>query len=53
MNLDEGGKTAAYSIVLNLSLTVAKGIIALYSGSTAVLSEAVHSLTDVFGALSV
>jgi cation diffusion facilitator family transporter len=53
MNLDEGGKTAAYSIVLNLSLTAAKGIIALYSGSTAVLSEAVHSLTDVFGALSV
>jgi cation diffusion facilitator family transporter len=53
MNLDEGGKTAAYSIALNLSLTAAKGIIALYSGSTAVLSEAVHSLTDVFGALSV
>jgi cation diffusion facilitator family transporter len=34
-------------------LTAAKGILALYSGSTAVLSEAVHSLTDVFGALSV
>jgi len=31
----------------------AKGILALYSGSTAVFSEAVHSLTDVFGALSV
>jgi cation diffusion facilitator family transporter len=53
MNLDDGGKTAAYSTALNLSLTAAKGIIALYSGSTAVLSEAVHSLTDIFGALSV
>lgn len=53
MNIDEGGKTAAYSTVLNLSLTAAKGIIALYSGSTAVLSETVHSLTDVFGSLSV
>jgi cation diffusion facilitator family transporter len=53
MNPDDGGKTAVYSTALNLSLTAAKGIIALYSGSTAVLSEAVHSLTDVFGALSV
>jgi cation diffusion facilitator family transporter len=53
MNIDEGKRTAAYSTVLNLSLTAAKGILALYSGSAAVLSEAVHSLTDVFGALSV
>jgi cation diffusion facilitator family transporter len=53
MNLDDGGKTAAYSTVLNLCLTAAKGAVALYSGSTAVLSEAVHSLTDVFGGLSV
>jgi cation diffusion facilitator family transporter len=53
MNIDDGKRTAAYSTALNLSLTAAKGILALYSGSTAVLSEAVHSLTDVFGALSV
>jgi cation diffusion facilitator family transporter len=53
MNIDDGQKTAAYSVILNLSLTTAKGVIALYSGSTAVLSEAVHSLTDVFGSLSV
>lgn len=53
MNMDEGKRTAAYSTALNLALTVAKGVIALYSGSTAVFSEAVHSLTDVFGALSV
>ncbi|MEJ2695940.1 MAG: cation transporter [Candidatus Sulfobium sp.] len=53
MNIDEGKKTAAYSTALNLGLTVAKSALALYSGSAAVLSEAVHSLTDVFGALSV
>lgn len=53
MDIDEGRRTAAYSIVLNLLLTTAKGVVALYSGSAAVLSEAVHSLTDVFGALSV
>jgi divalent metal cation (Fe/Co/Zn/Cd) transporter len=53
VNIDEGAKTAAYSTILNLSLTAAKGIIALYSGSAAVLSEVVHSLTDIFGSLSV
>jgi cation diffusion facilitator family transporter len=53
MNNDDGKRTAAYSTALNLSLTAAKGIVALYSGSTAVLSEVVHSLTDVFGSLSV
>jgi cation diffusion facilitator family transporter len=53
MNIDDGGKTAAYSTILNLSLTAAKGFVALYSGSAAVLSEVVHSLTDVFGSLSV
>jgi cation diffusion facilitator family transporter len=53
MNGDEGKKTAAYSTALNLSLTAAKGIVAIYSGSAAVLSEAIHSLTDVFGSISV
>jgi cation diffusion facilitator family transporter len=53
MDIDDGKRTAAYSAALNLSLTAAKGIVALYSGSTAVLSEVVHSLTDVFGSLSV
>jgi cation diffusion facilitator family transporter len=53
MNMDDGKRTAAYSTALNLCLTAAKGIVALYSGSTAILSEAVHSLTDVFGSLSV
>jgi cation diffusion facilitator family transporter len=53
MNIDDGKRTAAYSTALNLSLTVSKGIVALYSGSTAVFSEVVHSLTDVFGSLSV
>jgi cation diffusion facilitator family transporter len=53
MDMDDGKKTAAYSIALNLSLTAAKGVVALYSGSAAVLSEVVHSLTDVFGSISV
>lgn len=53
MNIDDGMKTAAYSTLLNLTLTVAKALIALFSGSTAVLGEAIHSLTDVLGGVSV
>ncbi|MCC6503596.1 MAG: cation diffusion facilitator family transporter [Deltaproteobacteria bacterium] len=50
---DDAGKVAAYSTLINVALLAAKAIIAFYSGSAAVLSEAVHSLTDVIASLSV
>ncbi len=53
MNGDDGKRTAACSTALNLSLTAAKGILAVYSGSAAILSEAIHSLADVLGSVSV
>jgi cation diffusion facilitator family transporter len=48
-----GKKIAATSAVINIVLTVAKALLALFSGSAAVLSEAVHSMTDVLGNLTV
>jgi cation diffusion facilitator family transporter len=50
---DNGKKIAAYSTFINIALTVTKAFLALLSGSAAVLSEAVHSLTDVLGNLTV
>jgi cation diffusion facilitator family transporter len=40
-------------LALNLLLAAAKYLLYLYGGSTAVLAEAVHSLTDVVGSLLV
>jgi cation diffusion facilitator family transporter len=51
--MDTGKRTALYSLMINIILTAVKMILTLLSGSTAVLSEAVHSLTDVLGNLSV
>ena len=51
--MDTGKKIAAYSTGINIVLTVTKAFLALFSGSTAVLSEAIHSMTDVLGNLSV
>ena len=51
--MDTGKKIAAYSTGINIVLTVTKAFLALFSGSTAVLSEAIHSMTDVLGSLSV
>ncbi len=48
-----GKRIAIYSLVLNLLLAAAKYLLYLYGGSTAVLAEAVHSLTDVVGSLLV
>ncbi|MBE9536664.1 MAG: cation diffusion facilitator family transporter [Proteobacteria bacterium] len=51
--MDNGKRVALYSVAVNVALTIVKGWLALISGSTAVLSEALHSLTDVVGSLSV
>ena len=48
---EDGRKVAAYSTMFNLLLTVTKG--GLRRGSTAVLAETIHSLTDVIGSLAV
>ena len=50
---DSGKRIAAYSVLINIALTVTKAFLALLSGSAAVLSEAIHSLTDVLGNLTV
>jgi cation diffusion facilitator family transporter len=51
--LESGRRVAAYSAFFNISLTVIKAVLALISGSTALLSEAIHSLTDVLGNVTV
>ena len=51
--IEDGKKIALYSTVLNFFLTLAKGGIAVISGSTAILAETIHSLTDVMGSLAV
>ncbi len=51
--MDNGKRVALYSVAVNIVLTIVKGWLALISGSAAVLSEALHSLTDVIGSLSV
>jgi cation diffusion facilitator family transporter len=49
-----GGKQLAFlSLFLNLLLSAAKYLLYRFGGSTAVLAEAVHSLTDVVGSLLV
>jgi len=50
---EDGRKVAAYSTMLNLFLTLAKGGLAIFSGSAAILAETIHSLTDVIGSLAV
>jgi cation diffusion facilitator family transporter len=44
-------RVALSSIAISAGLTVAKGIVGLFSGSLAVLSEAAHSLIDLFATI--
>lgn len=46
-------KQAAVSISLNLILALFKGIAGIFSGSTALLGDAIHSATDVFASVAV
>jgi cation diffusion facilitator family transporter len=48
-----GKRLALLSLSLNLLLAAAKYLLYLYADSTAVLAEAVHSLTDVVGSMLV
>ena len=44
-------RVALSSIAISAGLTVAKGIVGLTSGSLAILSEAGHSLIDLFATI--
>ncbi|MDD2309478.1 MAG: cation diffusion facilitator family transporter [Desulfuromonadaceae bacterium] len=50
---DKGKRLAAYSFILNFSLTLVKYLLFLLTGSASLLAETVHSLTDVLGSLLV
>lgn len=47
---EESIKIAGYSTILNASIVIVKGILALFTGSAAVLVETIHSITDLIGA---
>jgi cation diffusion facilitator family transporter len=46
---DKGVKLAVFSLALNGLMTFSKYLLYLFTGSTAILAETVHSLTDVVG----
>jgi predicted Fe-Mo cluster-binding NifX family protein len=45
VTMNTGKEIATYSLIINIILTATKMFLVLFSGSMAVLSEAVHSLT--------
>jgi cation diffusion facilitator family transporter len=53
MSLERSEQAAFLSIILNTSLTLIKYILALLSGSVALMADAIHSLTDVISSASV
>jgi len=46
-------KIAGYSTILNAALVTAKGVLAFFTGSTALLAETIHSITDLIGSIFV
>jgi cation diffusion facilitator family transporter len=50
---EESIKIAGYSTILNASIVIVKGILALFTGSAAVLVETIHSITDLIGSIFV
>ena len=47
----DGKRLAGLSLGLNITLMVAKFALYLYTGSTALLAETLHSFTDVIGSI--
>lgn len=45
-------KRAAFSVLLNLLLTLGKGAAGVVGGSSALIGDAIHSATDVIGSLA-
>ena len=52
MEIRKARKRALFSILLNLLLTVGKGIAGVIGGSSALIGDAIHSATDVVGSLA-
>ncbi len=53
IRLKKGENAAKYSTVANLSLAIIKGIVGVFSGSIALIADAVHSFSDIFASLAV
>ena len=53
LGLKRAERRAALSICLNLALALGKGVAGVASGSTALIGDAIHSLTDVLGSSAV
>lgn len=53
IHLKKGETAAKYSTIANLSLAIIKGVVGVFSGSIALLADAVHSLSDIFASLAV
>jgi cation diffusion facilitator family transporter len=47
VEIGQARKRAAFSVALNLTLALGKGIAGVLSGSSALLADAIHSATDV------
>jgi cation diffusion facilitator family transporter len=52
MEIRQARKRAAFSILLNLLLTLGKGVAGVVGGSSALIGDAIHSATDVVGSLA-
>ncbi|MDQ1279388.1 MAG: Cation transporter [Thermoproteota archaeon] len=48
-----GERAAKLSVIVLLALSVSKGIVALFSGSVALLADSVHSFADIFSSVAV
>lgn len=53
IDLERGENAAKYSTLANLVLAIIKGVVGVLSGSIALLADAVHSFSDIFGSLAV
>jgi cation diffusion facilitator family transporter len=52
-DLKIGENAAKYSTMVNIFLTIIKGVIGLLSGSIALLADAIHSFSDIFASFAV
>jgi cation diffusion facilitator family transporter len=51
-DLDKARKRAIFSVTLNLALASSKAVAGIVSSSSALISDAIHSATDVFASLA-
>jgi cation diffusion facilitator family transporter len=53
LKLKKGANAAKYSGLVNLILAVIKAIVGFFSGSVALIADAVHSFSDIFASIAV